>query len=105
MLFLVRRIPLHEPLLLVFVGHVEIAGLLVERADLLHLVVGEGEVEDLVTYSNSYSRLDFLADMGGVRRAGDDREALLHMPADDDLGSGLAHTRLVLVGMGVSMWR
>lgn len=36
---LVRGIPLHEPALLVLVGHVEITGFLVEGAHLLHLFV------------------------------------------------------------------
>ena len=57
-------------------------------------MVGEGKVEGLVTYSNSYSRLDFLLDVVGIRGAGNDGEALLHVPADDDLSGTLA------VGLG-----
>ena len=55
--FSVRRIPLREPLLLLFVGHVEVALLLVEGTDTLHIVVAQSEVE----------RLDVLADVGWVR--------------------------------------
>ena len=62
----------------------------VESRDTRHLVSGQSEVEHLVTYSNSYSRLDFLLDVGGVRRAGDDRKALQNVPADDDLCCRLA---------------
>ena len=53
---LVRGIPLHEPALLVLVGHIEITCLLVESAHLLHLFVAQLEVEDL----------DVLLDMGGI---------------------------------------
>jgi hypothetical protein len=53
---LVRGIPLHEPALLVLVGHVEITCLLVESAHLLHLFVAQLEVEDL----------DVLLDVGGI---------------------------------------
>ena len=53
---LVRGIPLHEPALLVLVGHIEITCLLVESAHLPHLFVAQLEVEDL----------DVLLDVGGI---------------------------------------
>ena len=70
----VRWIPLTEPLHLVFVRHVEVALLLVQLVDALHLVGGQGEVKSL----------DILLDVLGVRRAGNHRESFLQMPADDD---------------------
>ena len=59
---------------------VEEALLLVERAHLPHLPVGQLEVENL----------DVLPDVVGIRSAGDDGETLLDVPAQDDLCRGLA---------------
>lgn len=72
------RVPYH--FLHVLEGGVEETQLFVERAHLLHLAVGEGEVEDV----------DILPDVVGIGGSGYHRESLLYVPAQDDLGGSLA---------------
>ena len=79
---------------MVLVGHIEITCLLVESAHLLHLFVAQLEVEDL----------DVLLDVGGIGGTGDYREALLDMPADNDLCSCLAVSLGNTVDDGVAQY-
>ena len=77
---LIPEFVIAHPCLDLLIGHVEIAFLFIQGGNLLHLIVGKRKAE----------RVDVLLDMGRVGRAGDHTEAFLQMPADDDLGCGLA---------------
>ena len=57
-----------------------VALLLVHRRDLLHLFTRQREVEEV----------EVVLDVGGVLGTGDDDVARLDVPAEDDLGIGLA---------------
>ena len=62
------------------VGAVVVSLILVERGDLRHLVVCESEVEDV----------EVILDVSDVFAAGDDNEAHLRMPAQNDLSGSFS---------------
>lgn len=62
----------------------------VKQADLLEVIICQGEVKEIVTYSNSCSRLDFLHHPFLVRRLGDNDNAVLNQELQGYLSGCLA---------------